>query len=75
MTTKTARLKKLAFKEGVKAGAVLATRNTLLADYKALIRQWVWLEQDEQWRVDVYAEVLKQRGETATVKKFQQIYK
>jgi hypothetical protein len=74
MTKKKAQLKKMAFKEGVRAGAVLARRVTLEADYKALIRQWFWLEEQEQWRAEVYAEVLKKRGEAKLVKKFEELY-
>lgn len=74
MTKKQAQLMKVFFKEGVKAGAILTRTATLEADYKALVRNWFWLEEQEQWRAEVYAEVLKKRGEAKLVKKFEELY-
>jgi hypothetical protein len=61
MTKKQAQLMKVFFKEGVKAGAILTRTATLEADYKALV-------------AEVYAEVLKKRGEAKLVKKFEELY-
>jgi len=71
MTKKKAQLMKVFFKEGVRAGAVLARKATLKADYNALVAQWFWLEPEEQWTAEVYAEVLKKKGEGAFVTKKQ----
>jgi hypothetical protein len=38
------------------------------------VRHWFWLEEQEQWRAEVYAEVLKKRGEAKLVKKFEELY-
>lgn len=74
MTKKQAHLKKIAFKEGVRAGAVKARKMCLEADYKALIRQWVWLTDEERWQVEVYAQILRKRGEATMVRKFEELY-
>lgn len=69
MTTKKQKLLEQFFKEGVRAGATKTRTATLKAEYKALIEHWFWLEDQEQWRAEVYAEVLKKRQELEFVKK------
>lgn len=74
MTKKKNQLLKAFFTEGVLGYAKHATTRHLKVEYAALARQWKWLTEHEQWQAEAYAKVLKKRGETQFVKKFQNLY-